>query len=56
MVGLSTSLANYKDMAEWIGAVQVFNFHPSVRPVPLEIAISGFDQNNQNSRLLAMQK
>ena len=43
-------------MAEWIGATAVFNFHPSVRPVPLEIAIHGFDQFNQNQRLLAMQK
>ncbi len=39
IVGLATSMANAKDLGEWIGCSQshIFNFHPSVRPVPLEI-------------------
>ena len=40
IVALSTSLANAKDVANWLGIsfpANTFNFHPSVRPVPLEI-------------------
>jgi len=34
-VGLSTALANPRDLADWmgIGEVGVYNFRPSVRPV-----------------------
>ncbi|KAL0296226.1 UNVERIFIED_CONTAM: DExH-box ATP-dependent RNA helicase DExH12 [Sesamum radiatum] len=41
IVALSTSLANAKDLGEWIGATShgLFNFPPGVRPVPLEIHI-----------------
>jgi pre-mRNA-splicing helicase BRR2 len=41
IVALSTSLANAKDLAEWIGCASsgIFNFHSNVRPVPLEIHI-----------------
>jgi pre-mRNA-splicing helicase BRR2 len=56
IVGLATSMANFKDVAEWIGATQVFNFHPNVRAVPLDVQITSFDQVNQNQRLLSMQK
>lgn len=40
-VGLSTALANAHDLAEWLGIDEVglFNFKPSVRPVPLEVHI-----------------
>ncbi len=43
IVGLSSSVANAKDLAEWIGASShnTFNFHPNSRPVPLEIHIQG---------------
>ena len=36
-VGLSTALANPRDLADWlgIGDVGVYNFRSSVRPVPL---------------------
>ena len=34
----------------------MFNFHPSVRPVPLELHIQGFDIAHVPSRLLAMAK
>ena len=40
-VGLSTALANAADLAAWlgIGPRGLFNFRPSVRPVPLEVHI-----------------
>lgn len=34
----------------------VFNFHPAVRPVPLDIHIQSFDQIGFQSRMLAMYK
>ncbi len=44
LIGLSTALANARDLADWLGIGQsgLFNFRPSVRPVPLECHISGF--------------
>jgi activating signal cointegrator complex subunit 3 len=40
-LGLSTALANAKDLADWLGVgpAGLFNFKPSVRPVPLECHI-----------------
>lgn len=40
IVGLSTALANAKDLANWlgIGVMGLYNFRPSVRPVPLEVS------------------
>lgn len=39
IIGLSTALANAKDLANWlnIGEMGLYNFRPSVRPVPLEV-------------------
>lgn len=58
IVGLSSSLANARDLGEWIGTTShsLFNFHPNVRPVPLEIHIQGFDIPHFNARMLAMTK
>jgi len=44
ILGLSTALANAPDVAEWMGVDEdgLFNFRPSVRPVPLECHIQGF--------------
>nr|WCZ58359.1 U5 small nuclear ribonucleoprotein 200 kDa helicase [Paratrimastix eleionoma] len=58
MVALSCPVANAKDLGEWIGTGihGLFNFHPSVRPLTLEIHISGFDIPNFQSRMLAMSK
>lgn len=58
IIGLATSVANYKSLSEWIGASASFsfNFHPNVRPVPLEIYIHGFDQSNKKARVFAMEK
>mmetsp|Transcript_62196 Transcript_62196/g.148187 ORF Transcript_62196/g.148187 Transcript_62196/m.148187 type:complete len:2144 (+) Transcript_62196:214-6645(+) len=58
IVALSASVANAKDLGEWIGASthSLYNFHPNVRPVPLEIHIQGFDIPHYASRLLAMSR
>jgi activating signal cointegrator complex subunit 3 len=46
-VGLSTALANAADLADWLGCSPgpgggLFNFKPSVRPVPLEAHMQGY--------------
>ena len=58
IVALATSLANAKDLAEWIGCTAhgLFNFHSNVRPVPLELHLQGYDIAHVPSRLLAMGK
>jgi pre-mRNA-splicing helicase BRR2 len=58
IVALGASLANGRDVAEWIGAStqSTFNFHPSVRPVPLEIHIQGYNIPHFASLMLAMTK
>lgn len=58
ILALSTSLANAKDLGEWIGATShgLFNFPPGVRPVPLEIHIQGIDIANFEARMQAMTK
>ncbi|CAH8318639.1 unnamed protein product [Eruca vesicaria subsp. sativa] len=58
IVALSTSLANAKDLGEWIGASShgLFNFPPGVRPVPLEIHIQGVDISSFEARMQAMTK
>ena len=58
IIALSSSLANAKDVGEWLGCSSnaIFNFHPNVRPVPLELHISGFHITHAQSRLLCMMK
>jgi len=59
VVALSSSLANAKDVANWLGVsfpANCFNFHPSVRPNPLEIHIQGFDNNNRAVRIIGMHR
>lgn len=58
IVALSSSLSNAKDVAQWLGcgANASFNFHPNVRPVPLELHIQGFNVTHNASRLIAMAK
>lgn len=60
IIALSTSLANAKDLGEWIGATShgLFNFPPGVRPVPLEIHVQGVDitTGNFEARMQAMTK
>ncbi|KAJ2112563.1 Pre-mRNA-splicing helicase BRR2 [Coemansia sp. RSA 922] len=54
VVALAVPLANAKDVAAWIGATQVFNFHPAVRPVPLEIKIQASGVMHFASRMAAL--
>ncbi|XP_068228501.1 activating signal cointegrator 1 complex subunit 3-like isoform X2 [Palaemon carinicauda] len=58
VIGLSTSLANAKDLADWLGIKQMglYNFHPSVRPVHLDVHISGFPGKRYCPRMATMNK
>ncbi|CAG8523268.1 12523_t:CDS:10 [Ambispora gerdemannii] len=58
IVGLSTALANARDLADWLGIDEVglFNFRHSVRPVPLEIYIDGFPGKHYCPRMATMNK
>lgn len=57
-IGLSSSLANAKDVGDWIGAPSscIYNFGPDIRPVSLDIHMQSFDMSHFSSRLLAMAK
>lgn len=58
LIALATSVADYADMARWVGCQpgNTFNFHPNVRAHPLEIVIHGFEQVHRKSRVLSMHK
>lgn len=58
MIGLGISIANARDVGEWMGVPSdaIFNFHLNVRPQPLEIRVQGFQVNDFASRMLAMSK
>ncbi|KAJ0172310.1 hypothetical protein K1T71_012283 [Dendrolimus kikuchii] len=58
IIGLSTALANAKDLANWlnIGEIGLYNFRPSVRPVPLEVHISGHPGRHYCPRMMTMNK
>lgn len=53
LVAFSHSLANARDVGEWLGASghATFNFAPGVRPVPLEIHMHGLDIHNFEARM-----
>jgi activating signal cointegrator complex subunit 3 len=58
VVGLSTALANAIDLANWLGIKEMgfYNFRPSVRPVPLEVHISGFPGKHYCPRMATMNR
>ena len=59
IIGLSTALANAKDLADWLGIdsmMGLYNFRPSVRPVPLEVHISGYPGKHYCPRMATMNK
>jgi pre-mRNA-splicing helicase BRR2 len=58
IVGLSASLANARDVGDWMGVPpkNVFNFSPKTRTLPLEIYFQSFEHNNYSGRLMAMAK
>ena len=47
-----------QDLGQWLGATShtLFNFHPNVRPTPLELHIQGYNVSHTPSRILAMAK
>ncbi|EJD74040.1 U5 small nuclear ribonucleoprotein helicase [Loa loa] len=56
IVALSSSLANARDVGQWLGCSSqaTFNFAPNCRPLPLELFIQGFNLSHTASRLAAM--
>ncbi|XP_073996642.1 activating signal cointegrator 1 complex subunit obelus isoform X2 [Rhodnius prolixus] len=58
IVALSTALANARDLANWLGIKEMglYNFRPSVRPVPLEVHINGFPGKHYCPRMATMNK
>ena len=58
MIGLSTAIANGMDVGNWFGVEPhyLFNFRPSVRPVPVEIHFRGFSEKNYCPRMNSMNK
>ena len=59
IIGLSTALANARDLADWLGITGkagLYNFRPSVRPVPLEVHISGYPGKHYCPRMASMNK
>ncbi|VDN01570.1 unnamed protein product [Thelazia callipaeda] len=56
IVALSSSLANARDVGQWLGCSSqaTFNFPPNCRPIPLELFIQGFNLSHTASRLAAM--
>lgn len=58
-VGLSTALANARDLGDWLGiegSVGLYNFRPSVRPVAMEVHIQGFPGKHYCPRMASMNK
>lgn len=58
IIGLSTALANAIDLANWLGINEMglYNFRPSVRPVPLEVHINGFAGKHYCPRMATMNR
>ncbi|XP_066593278.1 activating signal cointegrator 1 complex subunit 3 isoform X2 [Prorops nasuta] len=58
VIGLSTALANASDLANWLGINEMglYNFRHSVRPVPLNIHISGFPGKHYCPRMATMNR
>lgn len=58
IVGLSTALANARDLANWLGIkdMGLYNFKPSVRPVPLSVHISGYPGKHYCPRMATMNR
>ena len=65
ILGLSTALANPRDLAEWMGidfdndrgkGIGMYNFRPSVRPIPMEVHIQGFPGRHYCPRMATMNK
>lgn len=55
-VALGVSLANARDLGEWLGASQqtIYNFSPSARPLPMEIHLQSFNVPHFPSLMIQM--
>ena len=51
-------MANAKDVADWLGIhkLGLFNFKPSVRPVPIKVYFEGFPEKHYCPRMATMNK
>ena len=59
LIGLSTAVSNPGDLSSWLGVEKkwaVFNFDPSVRPVPMTVHIAGYHGKNYCPRMATMNK
>eukprot|EP00189_Rhodosorus_marinus_P000412 CAMPEP_0113954824 /NCGR_PEP_ID=MMETSP0011_2-20120614/863_1 /TAXON_ID=101924 /ORGANISM="Rhodosorus marinus" /LENGTH=2024 /DNA_ID=CAMNT_0000964187 /DNA_START=187 /DNA_END=6261 /DNA_ORIENTATION=- /assembly_acc=CAM_ASM_000156 len=59
IVALSTALANPGELGDWIGVrpgESLFNFRPSVRPVPCEVHIQGVSGDHYCPRMMSMNR
>ncbi|KAK4887058.1 hypothetical protein RN001_003329 [Aquatica leii] len=58
IIGLSTAMANAGNLANWLGIYEtgLYNFRPSVRPVPLDVHIMGFSGKHYCPRMLSMNR
>eukprot|EP00730_Choanoeca_flexa_P002247 TRINITY_DN10972_c0_g1_i1.p1 TRINITY_DN10972_c0_g1~~TRINITY_DN10972_c0_g1_i1.p1 ORF type:complete len:1796 (+),score=582.18 TRINITY_DN10972_c0_g1_i1:116-5389(+) len=58
IICLASPVANAKEMAGWLGisSSNVFNFHPNVRPVPLDLHLQGFNSSDATGRLMQMSR
>lgn len=59
LVGLSTAVSNPGDLSSWLGVEKkwaIFNFDPSVRPVPMTVHIAGYHGKNYCPRMATMNK
>jgi len=56
VVALAASLANARDLGDWLGVTNhaMFNFPPSARPVPVDIHVNGFSIAHLEARMQAM--
>jgi pre-mRNA-splicing helicase BRR2 len=55
-IAMACSTANSRDVCDWLGVEDscIFNFHPNVRPIGLDIYIYGFDHYAPKSRFHSM--
>mmetsp|Transcript_20166 Transcript_20166/g.43517 ORF Transcript_20166/g.43517 Transcript_20166/m.43517 type:complete len:2151 (-) Transcript_20166:75-6527(-) len=66
LIGLSTSLENAQDVADWLGVdtkshsvksgVGMYNFRSSVRPVPTRVHVQGYTGRHYCPRMATMNK
>ena len=58
IIGLSTAIANAQDLASWLDIKKfgLYNFKPSVRPVPIEVHVNGYPGKNYCPRMALMNK